>query len=137
MELIRRASSALFPSSILSQIKMLSLLSIPLFYLLACLPLFHAYTIDTDSCKFEQYALLHAAIEEAFTMADAALDAIANGVRDDDVNRLIVLLFGKNGKEPVLKDLTDTFTDILARREMLQPGDDRLKNMNEMVRFGS
>lgn len=71
-------------------------------------------------------------------MADVALDAISNGVRDEDVRRLLLLLFAKNGREDFeLKHLRDTFEGILRAREKVDPEDPKMISNNEIVRVSN
>lgn len=89
-----------------------------------------AYSIDTESCKGEQLAVMRLGVAEAFSLADYAVQAIQNGARDQDVGRLVNLLFGNNAD---LRTVTASFRGILDRNTNRQTSDPAMEDEEEIV----
>jgi hypothetical protein len=93
------------------------------------LPFLHAFVIDTESCKGEQYALLQTAINEAFEMAADALTALEQEPMDYNVQRLVNLLFGANAD---MTQARETFGGLNNVRE--RKYDPVIRRVDEIVR---
>lgn len=85
-------------------LSMTFLLLLSFLALLSSLPNLNAYYID-PSCSGANRDLVRTAADSAFDMAASALQALQTSPRDDNVNRLISLLFCGPGEDPATKNL--------------------------------
>lgn len=93
-----------------------------------------AFKIDA-SCSAADADLIRSATLQAVDMANKALDALDKTPRDDDVNRLVKLLFCQDGEDPDTVDLFDV-REALKGVEVLgneNPRADVEDSMNDVV----
>lgn len=101
--------------------------------LLSALPCLYAYKIDA-SCSGNDASLMKDAAEQAFDMASQAYDALTvTGMRDSNVDRLVELLFCREGQAAADLDTSALINSYLGIRQMRNENPDVGNNPDEVV----
>ncbi|KAF7197358.1 hypothetical protein HII31_01168 [Pseudocercospora fuligena] len=108
---------------------MLFFLSASLFFV-PFLTRINAYSIDPVSCKGKQYDLMLKAAEAAFDLANEAYAAIQPTPRDNNVQRLISLLFGDQAD---LSRVRDSLRRLQFARTKLEPEGRGMISSNQVM----
>lgn len=106
------------------------LLHLFIFYFLSFFTSVQAYAIDEVSCSGNQKAVMELGVAEAFLLAQDGLQALDNGVQNQDVGRLATLLFGANAD---LNSVMEAFAGIVGRNQRINPNDARMRASGEVV----
>ncbi|GIZ48429.1 hypothetical protein CKM354_001148900 [Cercospora kikuchii] len=92
-----------------------------------------AYKIHS-SCQPEKTFVKDAA-DEAFTMADLALDELRSSPRDPQVNRLLGLLFAKKDQDPATMDVTRLVSTLEGIRRAATENEARPDPINRDAQY--
>ncbi|KAK4503189.1 hypothetical protein PRZ48_006617 [Zasmidium cellare] len=101
--------------------------------LLSLLPTLYAYKVDS-SCSGSDASLMKTAAEQAFDMASQAYDALTmTGIRDSNVDRLVELLFCREGQSAADLDTSALINSFLGIKSMRNENADPGNNPDEVV----